>query len=294
MDESIFQLCLNMIDQIIPGGIEKLSQLAEEYGKAYQQGSPFPNITFENFFQEDYLNEILAEFPDLAQRNTIHYENAFEKKFAGRGEQDFGPKTREFMHFLNSEPFLQFLQKLTGIEEVLISDPYYIGGGQHEIKRGGLLKIHVDFNKHPKLGLDRRLNVLIYLNKNWQESYGGHFELWDETMNHCVKKIPPTFNTLALFSTNHISYHGHPDPLNCPEEMSRKSLALYYYSNGRPQHEMQIQQNSHSTLFVERKNHPEERGAFVVLKTKNRLKNAIRSIVPQAWIQAIKPKSKDW
>jgi Rps23 Pro-64 3,4-dihydroxylase Tpa1-like proline 4-hydroxylase len=283
-----------MIDKIIPGGASTLTALVEKFADTYQKGDPFPNIAFNDFFREEYLNQVLAEFPDLAKRNTIHYENAFEKKFAGRGEIDFGPTTREFMHFLNSEPFLQFLQKLTGIEEVLISDPYYLGGGLHEIKRGGLLKIHVDFNKHPKLGLDRRLNVLIYLNKNWQESYGGHFELWDETMTRCVKKIPPTFNTLALFSTNHISYHGHPDPLNCPEEMSRKSLALYYYSNGRPQHEMQIQQNSHSTLFVERKNHPEERGAFVVLKTKNRLKNAIRSIVPQAWIQAIKPKSKDW
>jgi hypothetical protein len=113
-------------------------------------------------------------------------------------------------------------------------------------------------------------------------------------MDQCVKKISPKFNTLALFSTNHISYHGHPDPLNCPEEMSRKSLALYYYSNGRPQHEVQIQQNTHSTLFVERKTHPEEHREFVGLRTKNWVKNAIRIVLPNKWIQALKPKSKEW
>ncbi len=124
-----------MIENIIPGGAEHLQRLAESHSTAYQQGNPFPNIVFEDFFKEEFLDEVLAEFPDLAKRNTIQYENAFEKKFAGRGEQDFGLATRQFMHFLNSEPFLQFLQKLTGIEEILIGDPYYIGGGQHEIKR---------------------------------------------------------------------------------------------------------------------------------------------------------------
>lgn len=283
-----------MIDKIILGGASTLTAIAEKHAETYQKGDPFPNIAFNDFFREEYLNQVLAEFPDLAKRNTIHYENAFEKKFAGRGEIDFGPTTREFMHFLNSEPFLQFLQKLTGIEEVLISDPYYIGGGLHEIKRGGLLKIHVDFNKHPKIGLDRRLNVLVYLNKDWQEEYGGHFELWNQSMDQCVKKILPKFNTLALFSTNHISYHGHPDPLNCPEDMSRKSLALYYYSNGRPQQEIQIQKHTHSTLFVERKTNPEEHSDFVGLRAKTRLKNVIQSIFPESWIRAIKPKPKDW
>ena len=76
-----------------------------------------------------------------------------------------------------------------------------MGAGQHEIKPGGLLKIHADFNKHNISGLDRRLNVLVYLNKDWKEEYGGHFELWDKDMKHCVKKILPTFNTMAIFST---------------------------------------------------------------------------------------------
>jgi hypothetical protein len=281
-----------MFDNIISGGQATLDELIRSHSQTYQNASPFPNIYFDNFFNSSFLDTVLAEFPDLSINDSIQYDSPLEKKFAGKGEQHFGPATKELMHFLNSEPFLIFLQNLTGIKECLISDPYFIGGGHHEIKRGGLLKIHVDFNKHPKIGLDRRLNVLIYLNKDWQEEYGGHFELWNDTMTACVKKIVPKFNTLALFSTNHISYHGHPDPLNCPEHMSRKSLALYYYTNGRPHHE--VQNLSHSTLFAERKNHPEEHSTFVVLRTKNRLKNTLRSILPNSWIQAMKPKSKDW
>ena len=89
--------------------------------------------------------------------------------------------------------FLRFLQKITSIEEQLISDPYLSGGGFHEIKKGGLLKVHTDFNKHTSLNLDRRINVLIYLNENWQENYGGHLELWDVNMKNPIKKILPIF-----------------------------------------------------------------------------------------------------
>lgn len=283
-----------MVENFILGGSAKLNDLAQQFAGEYQQNKPFPNIFFEDFFDPAILNQVLAEFPDLSQRNTIHYNNAFEKKFAGRGEQDFGPATRSLMHFLNSEPFLKFLQQLTGIEETLLGDPYYLGGGLHEIKQGGLLKIHVDFNKHPKTQLDRRLNVLVYLNKDWQEEYGGHFELWNDTMEQCVKKISPKFNTLALFSTNHISYHGHPDPLNCPNDMSRKSLALYYYSNGRPKEESIKFKNTHSTIFKERKTDHAEHDAFVKMRRKNALKALVKAIIPENIILKLKPKSKDW
>ncbi|MGH2611796.1 MAG: 2OG-Fe(II) oxygenase, partial [Rhabdochlamydiaceae bacterium] len=100
------------------------------------------------------------------------------------------------------------------------------------------------------IGLDRRINVLVYLNKSWKDEYGGHFELWDRDMKNCVNKVPPTYNTMAIFSTTDFSYHGHPDPLQCPQDMSRKSLALYYYSNGRPAEEISLEK--HTTLFQQR------------------------------------------
>ncbi len=241
---------------------EDLLEVARQHASEYKKAAPFPNICFENFFDADFLNQVLEEFPDLSQKKAISYKNTKEIKLAGRGEQFFGAQTKQFMHFLNSEPFLMFLQILTGIKEPLISDPYFAGGGQHEIKPGGLLKIHADFNKHHTLGLDRRINVLVYLNKNWQESYGGHFELWDENMEGCVKKILPHFNTMAIFSTTDFSFHGHPNALNCPEDRSRKSLALYYYSNGRPAHEVHQNEKRHSTIFKARKDDADDMEAF--------------------------------
>ena len=229
-----------------------LNEVALKFSQAYQQGEPFPNIGIQDFFNEEFLSEVLAEFPDLSQKESIKYNDPKEIKLAGKGEKFFGPKTKEFMRYLNSEEFLEFLQVITGIEEPLIGDPYFAGGGQHEIKKGGLLKIHADFNKHPFLKLDRRINVLVYLNKDWKEEYGGHFQLWDKEMKTCVKKILPQFNTLAMFSTTSQSYHGHPDPLTCPDDRSRKSLALYYYTNGRPLTE-EVEAKKHSTLFQERK-----------------------------------------
>lgn len=241
---------------------QDLMQFAEDHALIYKNANPFPSISFENFFNPEFLEEVLAEFPDLAKEDAINFNDPLQKKFAGKGEKSFGPKTRELMYFLNSEPFLNFVNKLAGIEEVLYGDPYFSGGGLHEIKRGGLLKVHADFNKNPTNGLDRRINVLVYLNKDWKDEYGGHFELWNKDMTKCETKISPKFNTLAMFSTTSDSYHGHPDPLNCPEDMSRKSLALYYYSNGRPESEAIAFKESHNTLFVQRKNSNEDNKAW--------------------------------
>jgi len=146
---------------------------------------------------------------------------------------------------MNSQVFLQFLQNLTGIEG-LLPDPRLQGGGMHQIERGGRLGVHVDFNRHRTSKLDRRLNVLLYLNKDWSEDYGGHFEMWDRQMERCVQRVLPIFNRLVVFSTTETSWHGHPDPLTCPEDRTRKSLALYYYTNGRPDSEVA---ETHSTKF---------------------------------------------
>jgi hypothetical protein len=230
----------------------ELVDFAKANAEKYKGADPFPSIYFDDFFNSEFLEEVLAEFPNLGDKADIQYNNPNEVKLASRGEQKFGPKTKVLMHFLNSEPFLTFLSELSGITE-LISDPYFEGGGCHQIKPGGMLKIHADFNKHRTLGLDRRLNFLIYLNKDWKEEYGGHFELWNTDMTESRTKILPVFNRVAMFSTTDFSYHGHPDKLACPADRSRKSLALYYYTNGRPQEEVNAGLEDHTTLFKERK-----------------------------------------
>jgi Rps23 Pro-64 3,4-dihydroxylase Tpa1-like proline 4-hydroxylase len=141
---------------------------------------------------------------------------------------------------------LLWLEALTGIEG-LIPAPYFGGGGLHQIEPGGFLKIHADFNVHPKLKLDRRLNMLVYLNKDWRDEYGGHLELWDRDLSACRKKILPSFNRTVIFSTTDTSFHGHPHPLTAPVGMSRKSVSLYYYTAGRPEAERSA---PHDTLFI--------------------------------------------
>lgn len=232
---------------------QDLGAVAAGFKTKYANGDPFPNIYFEEFFNPDMLDAILEEFPDLEGKDDIKYQTPNEIKLASKGERRFGPMTKAFVHFLNSEPFLNFLQELTGIQETLTPDPYFEGGGFHQTKPGGFLKIHADFNKHRQTGLDRRLNVLVYLNKDWKDEYGGHFELWNREMTHCVSKIPPRFNTMAMFTTTDFSYHGLPNPLTCPPDRSRKSLALYYYTNGRPASEINEGLEDHTTLFRERK-----------------------------------------
>lgn len=225
-----------------------LTELARISRDGYLKSQPFPSCYFDDFFDADFLRDVLAEFP---AKHDLAFKNPNEVKLASRGEAKFGPRTRNLMHTLNSEPFLLFLTELTGIEHI-IPDPYFWGGGAHEIKHGGFLKVHADFNVHPIMKVNRRINVLVYLNLDWKEDYGGHFELWDREKKNCVSKILPVFNRVAIFSTTDFSYHGHPNPLACPPERSRKSLALYYYTNGRPASEVNAGLENHSTLFVGR------------------------------------------
>ena len=264
-----------------------LAATARKYQKDYTNAHPFPSIHFKNFFNPEYLDKVLAEFPDLSKQDVHRFDDARQKKFAGKGEKSFGVETRRFMHYLNSEPFLEFVQIITGIKETLIGDPFYSGGGLHEIKPGGLLKVHADFNKHPTLELDRRVNVLVYLNKDWKPEYGGAFELWDKDMTKCEAKIPCEFNTLAMFSTTDYSNHGHPDPLTCPEGRSRKSLALYYFSNGRPASEINPELREHSTLFKERGGNEADKAAFAQVP-KYTLKDFAKDVTPPIVVKSVK------
>lgn len=255
-----------------------LDKLAIKYRQEYSQAQPFPHIVIDNFLPEFVLNNILNEFPQVNSIDWQKFNAPSEKKLATKHEQQMGENTCLLLYQLNSSTFINFLETLTGIDGI-IPDPHFEGGGLHQIVRGGYLKMHVDFNRHGKLRLDRRLNLLIYLNKNWQEEYGGHLELWDKDMTQCEKKILPIFNRCVIFSTTDFSYHGHPDPLSCPEGKTRKSLALYYYSNGRPDEESS---QSHSTLFQARP------GDKLVLEKRPgvKFKAILKKLVPPILIEA--------
>ena len=266
--------------KFITQSVEEFKTFGLEKAKDYTTADPFPNIYFDNFFIPERLKEVLAEFPDLTKNADLKFNDPNQVKLASKGEYRFGEKTLEFMHFLNSQPFLEFLSGLTGIEN-LIPDPFFDGGGCHQIQPGGMLKIHADFNKHPTTKLDRRLNVLVYMNEDWHEEYGGHFELWDTEMKGCRKKILPLFNRMAIFSTTTNSYHGHPNPLTCPPDRTRKSLALYYYTNGRPESEIVKGIEEHNTIFRHRP--ADKKSQFV-----SSLKEVVRQVTPPILLGGLK------
>lgn len=259
---------------------EELIAFGNQNSERYAKADPFPSIYFDEFFNADMLKEVLDEFPDLTKKADISFNDPNQVKLASKGEYRFGPKTKAFMHYLNSQPFLEFLSALTGIQN-LIPDPFFEGGGCHQIQPGGMLKLHADFNKHPRNKLDRRLNVLIYLNTDWKEEYGGHFELWDKDMKESRAKILPLFNRMAMFSTTSTSYHGHPNPLTCPPDRTRKSLALYYYTNGRPEEEILDGIEDHTTIFKHRKE--DRKGRF-----SDGLKETVRLITPPIILKGLK------
>jgi Rps23 Pro-64 3,4-dihydroxylase Tpa1-like proline 4-hydroxylase len=217
----------------------------------FQTARPFKHVVIDGLFDDAFLRQLVAEFYPATDPRWKRFENDNEGKLAiCNSEEHLPPRIKEFVRELNAEPFLKHIATLSSVEG-LIPDPYLGGAGMHCIPRGGKLGIHADFNIHPVMKLDRRLNLLIYLNTDWSESYGGHLELWDRTMQHCVQRILPTFNRTVLFLTDDYSFHGHPEPLNCPPDRVRKSIAMYYYTNGRPESELQ-NFGSHGTLFQER------------------------------------------
>jgi hypothetical protein len=217
---------------------ELLLELAAKYRDSYKTAAPFPHAVIDDLLPEEVLNAVLAEFPKPEEITWWTFNDSRERKLATIDEATMGPSTRQLVSELNSAAFLDFLGDLTGIRG-LVPDPHLYGGGLHQIERGGFLKVHADFNLHPVTGLERRLNLLIYLNKGWRSEFGGALELWDAEMTACGQRIEPVFNRGVVFNTSQYSYHGHPDPLDCPEGITRKSLALYYYSapavkDGRP------------------------------------------------------------
>lgn len=230
----------------------KLLEQAEALSEKYQSTKPFPYIYIDNFFDPSDLNEVLDAFPTPEQMDFYKYDNPLEKKLAMDQISKLPDPIGNLLLYMNTPPILKFLEKLTGIDN-LISDPYYRGGGIHQIPSGGKLDVHIDFNKYTKFDLDRRINLIIYLNKDWDESYGGELELWngyhDGKKHHLTSKaegILPVFNRIAIFNTSEHSYHGHPTPLACPENRFRKSMALYYYTNGRDD----VSAEAHSTTFI--------------------------------------------
>lgn len=197
----------------------------------YQKSEPYAHIVFNDFLELKAAEKALEVFPKIQDSGWIHYVHINERKH-GLNKLDLIPPfiRDEVIKELNSPTFIEYLEKLTGISN-LLPDATIEGGGIHQSENGGYLNIHADFTVHPHKKLwRRRVNLLVYLNDNWQNSYGGSLELREKDMSKCAVKIAPMFNRVVVFNTDEDSYHGFPDPIECPKEVTRKSIALYYFT----------------------------------------------------------------
>lgn len=253
-----------------------------QFSSRYQSAAPYPHIVIDDFLPPVLATEILRHFPADPKAHDVN----FEMGFAGHHKRQILPYdcdefVRTLFAFMNSAPIILFLEELTGIKG-LIPDPHYTGGGFHEIATGGLLGVHADFRLNKELNLARRLNILIYLNPGWRTEWGGQIGLWDPTMKIEAEKIDPVFNRCLIFNTDAQSYHGHPDPLQCPPDVKRRSIALYYYT-ASPSIRDEI--SADSTMYVPR---PGENMSVRLNAFRGRMRNHLKDWLPPVLVRAVR------
>ncbi|MBW4050715.1 MAG: 2OG-Fe(II) oxygenase [Proteobacteria bacterium] len=207
-----------------------LQELAAARAEDYRGAKPFPHIQLDGLFAPDLLDRAIAELPIVAR--WARYDTANERKVVCSDLRAFGPAGETLVHALNSAPFVRFLERLTGIPG-LIPDPHLHAAGYMKVPPGGFLGLHYDFSTQQELRLDRRINVLLYLNRGWRTEWGGQLELHSndplDSASHKVVEIEPLFNRLAIFNTSE-ALHGHRRRIACPPDRARLCLSWYYYT----------------------------------------------------------------
>lgn len=232
---------------------------AKENSSFYE--TPFKHLVIDKFFDDEFCSQLAESFPKLTDNIWQKSEDPeIEVKYRTdfKSEFDIPDGLIDAFRILNSAPILKSISEIFGIPK-LMPDPYYTGGGLNVTESGGLLDVHVDGNYHDASGLNRRINVLLYLNEGWQEGWGGEFGLYNEDGSKLEKKIAPLFNRLVIFDTHDKSFHGLPDPLNFPKNRNRKSIILYYYTKEERPQEHNVYKDPHSALWV-KKNITDKRG----------------------------------
>ena len=194
----------------------------------YISENPFPNIVVNDFLGNELAQAIHSNWPSPLNSRDFNGHIFYDRKRL-ISPYDCHESILNAFYLFNSAPFITLLENMTGIKG-LISDPYFWGGGLHEIGSGGFLGIHADYQIHKRLNIQRRVNLIIYMNEGWDLEWGGNLELYNQKDSIPSASIAPLYNRAVIFNTNSTSFHGHPQPLTCPEGIQRKSLALYYFT----------------------------------------------------------------
>ena len=208
--------------------VENFRVQARNYGKE----GPFNHIIIDNFFIEDLAMKLFNEFPNYEDKRWHNYDNPIEVKKICNNWNLVPKNTYQTFQFLNSPDFINLISNEILNQKKIYADYGLNGGGWHIHKKGGKLNPHLDYSLHPKSGKQRKLNIIIYVNPNWSEDWGGQLGFWDnssaEKPGELKKIIWSKFNRAVIFDTTQNSWHGLPNPIKCPKEESRKSLAVYY------------------------------------------------------------------
>lgn len=200
----------------------------EELKKQFKEAQPYEHIVINNFLEESYAEKLHELFPK--EHSTWHkYENPLEVKSTFDNIELLPEELKNYFYYLSSNELLNLISELTDIKS-LEYDEYLHGAGLHSHTRYGRLNIHLDYEKHPFSGKERRINIILFISKNWNPEWNGANELWNKDVTKCISKTNVVFNSAIIFKTNDISWHGVPEKIMCPENIFRNSLAYYYVS----------------------------------------------------------------
>ena len=227
---------------------EEVVQLAAD---TFFLAEPYPHVVIDGLWVDDFLRSVADEIPIIEKwTGEKNFFGSVQKRWLSDW-QNFPPITYEFLTVLNSGDFCDLVSKITS-EKNITADPYLEGGGVHSTGPGGFLRMHADFNWHQRLQLFRRINVLIYLNMDWKDSYSGDLlmaQKQDDGSLIVKKRISPIFNRTVIFITDDASIHGHPEPLTCPEKVRRNSIATYYYTDNASLRKNELDKR-HTTKYL--------------------------------------------
>jgi hypothetical protein len=222
------------------------------FAARFQRRDPFRHVVIDDFFAPDYAARLLAEFPAFERGNARNENGEIGHKATIERIRELGPAYAALDDLVKSPAMLDFVGQLTGIPELLY-DPWYFGGGTHENRDGQDLDAHVDFNRHPVEAWHRRLNLIVYFNREWDDAWGGSLELHSDprSPDDRIKLVTPLYNRCVIFETTETSWHGFSRIGRAPGQppLSRKSIALYFYTKQRPAEELA---DAHSTIYVDR------------------------------------------
>jgi Rps23 Pro-64 3,4-dihydroxylase Tpa1-like proline 4-hydroxylase len=242
----------------------------ERLAAEFQNGFPYKHIVLDNFLLDNVAEGLYSHFPSLDQLSK-HYKGMNEQKSEGSNFEDFDPVFSQVRQQVMTPEFGEWMAKITGIPGVFVTDDK-LGTGLHQGGDGSFLDIHVDFSIHHGKNVHRRLNMLIYLNKDWKEAYGGGMEMWNADMTKMEKIVLPVLNRCLIFETNQISYHGY-SAIHVPPGITRKSFYTYFYTPISEENKVKY----HDTIF---KPKPQDSTAKKIsTNLKETAKNTIKGVM---------------